>query len=151
MTRYEFISGLKNALENELNSGAVQEHVNYYNDYINGEIRNGRSEADVIAELGDPWVIAKTIIASEEAGSTNGDEYSYVSSDYESQDNGRNANPNIHVFGLDKWWKKLLLILGIIGIIMIVFSIITGFITLVAPFIVPILIISFVLKRFRKK
>ena len=59
MTKYEFINGLKAALENDLSSNLVQEHVNYYNDYINSEIRNGRSESEVIAELGDPWALAK--------------------------------------------------------------------------------------------
>lgn len=38
----------------------------YYDNYIQEEVRKGRTEADVIAELGDPWVIARTIIDSVE-------------------------------------------------------------------------------------
>ena len=155
MTRYEFINKLKSALENNLNAHSVQEHVNYYNDYIDSEVRNGRSESDVIAELGDPWAIAKNIISAEEAGSSNYEEYSYSSddSDISRQSSSRQSSggPNIHVFGFDKWWKKLLLILGIIGVIMIVFSIITGIISLIAPFIIPIIIISFVFKFLKKR
>ena len=45
----------------------------------------------------------------------------------------------------------VILILGIIGIVMIVFSIITGLISLLAPLIVPIVIISLVLKLFKKQ
>ena len=154
MTKYEFVSKLKSTLENDLSSNSVQEHVNYYNDYITNEVCSGRSEADVIAELGDPWAIAKTIIASETSDSSH-EEYSYTSTD--DKVNNRNtygqssAGPKVHVFGLDKWWKKLLLILGIIGVIMIVFSIITGIISLIAPFIVPIIIISFVLKLLKRR
>ena len=150
MTKYEFINKLKAALENDLNSHSVQEHVNYYNDYINTEIRNGRSESDVIAELGDPWAIAKNIIDMEDSGSANYEEYSYMSSDDSKEQRSTNG-PNVHIFGLDKWWKKLLLILGVIGVIMIVFSIITGLISLIAPIIVPIIIISFIFKLIKKR
>ena len=151
MTRYEFINGLKAALENELNSNKVLENVNYYNDYIDSEIRNGRNETDVIADLGDPWAIAKTIIDSEGTGSANYEEYSYVSPEQNSYNRSSSNGPKVHVFGLDRWWKKLLLILGVIGVIMIVFSIVTGLITLVAPILVPVIIISCVLKLLKRR
>ena len=150
MTKYEFINKLQAALENELNSNKVLENVNYYNDYIDSEIRAGRSESEVIAELGDPWAIAMNIIDTEGEGSSNYEEYSYMSSD-DSQKQRSSNGPKVHVFGLDKWWKKLLLILGVIGVVMIVFSIITGIISLIAPIIVPVIIISFVLKLLKKR
>ena len=153
MTRYEFIDKLRNALSNELNNNSVQEHVNYYNDYISNEVRNGRSEAEVLAELGDPWAIAKTIIDSESTGSNNYEEYSYTSTEDEVGNRRGYSNssggPKVHIFGLDSWWKKLLLILGIIGVIMIVFSIITGLISLIAPFIMPIIFISLIMRLFK--
>ncbi len=138
MTKYEFLNKLKNALENDLNQAVVQENVNYYNDYISTEVGNGRSETEVIDELGDPWAIAKNIIASEGNGSSNYEEYSYTSTDQELNRHNNSGNsygnsssrPNVHIFGLDSWWKKLLLILGIIGVVMSVFSIITGIISL---------------------
>ena len=151
MTRHEFINGLKAALENELNSNKVLENVNYYNDYIDSEIRNGRNETDVIADLGDPWAIAKTIIDSEGTGSANYEEYSYVSPEQNSYNRSSSNGPKVHVFGLDRWWKKLLLILGVIGVIMIMFSIVTGLITLVAPILVPVIIISCVLKLLKRR
>jgi len=155
MTKYEFISKLKSYLEDDLNSNSVQGHVNYYSDYITSEVCSGRSESDVIAELGDPWAIAKTIIDSEGTNSNNYEEYSYTSTEEEvSRRNARSnssGGPKVHIFGLDSWWKKLLLILGVIGVVMIVFSIITGLISLIAPFILPILIISFVLKLFKRR
>ena len=150
MTKYEFLSKLKNALENDLSNHSVQDHVNYYNDYITSEVAAGRIESEVLDELGDPWAIAKNIIASENTDAGNYEEYSYNSTDHNSRNN-TSANPNIHIFGLDSWWKKLLLILGIIGVVMIVFSIITGLISLIAPFIIPIIIISFLLKLFKKR
>lgn len=145
MTRHEFLNTLRTTLESELSSNVIQGHINYYNDYINAEVASGRSESDVISELGDPWAIAKNILASEVTESNNYEEYSYNSSEQET------SKPNVHIFGIDSWWKKLLLIFGIIGVVMIVFSIITGIISLIAPFIIPFLIISFVFKFFKKK
>ena len=60
MTRYEFIENLKSNLST-LNNDVVNEKVKYYNDYIDAEVKKGRSETDVINELGDPRLIAKTI------------------------------------------------------------------------------------------
>ncbi|MGN1266611.1 MAG: DUF1700 domain-containing protein, partial [Dorea sp.] len=79
MTKSEFISKLRDALSNELDAQQVQENVNYYSEYIAGEVRKGRSEAEVVAELGDPWAIAKNIITSEEIKSGAQEEYSYES------------------------------------------------------------------------
>ena len=60
MTRYEFIENLKSNLST-LNKNIVDDKIKYYNDYIDAEVKKGRSETDVINELGDPRLIAKTI------------------------------------------------------------------------------------------
>ena len=67
MNRVEFLEKLRQALEQNVSAQAVRENVEYYNQYISDELRKGRSEQDIMGELGDPWVIARTIIDSEEA------------------------------------------------------------------------------------
>ena len=62
MTRQEFLARLREALESELDRRTVQENVDYYSSYIIEETAKGRPESDVIAELGDPWVIARSVI-----------------------------------------------------------------------------------------
>lgn len=62
MSKQEFIDRLRAALSGRVNSGLVTENVNYYEDYINTEIRKGRTEEEVLKSLGDPRLIAKTII-----------------------------------------------------------------------------------------
>ena len=146
MTKYEFINKLQAALENELNSNKVLENVNYYNDYIDSEIRSGRIESEVIAELGDPWAIAKTILQTETTSEYGYDDSSYVSQDRERE---RQKGPKVHVFGIDTWWKKLALILGIIGIVMLVVTVIGGLISLLVPIVIPVIVISFILKVIR--
>ena len=62
MTKREFLNRLKEALENGLDSRAVQENMDYYRSYIEEEAGGGRSEEEVIEDLGDPWVIAQSVI-----------------------------------------------------------------------------------------
>ena len=114
MTKIVFLDKLKKALGNDLPGAVVQEHVNYYHNYINEEIGKGRSEAEVIRELGDPWAIARNIIASEEIKGNAKETYDGYEPERQA-DHTWNRNTAVHVFGIDSWWKKLLLIRSISG------------------------------------
>ncbi len=143
MTKYEFLEKMRHALANDLSGPVVQENVNYYDSYISGEVRNGRSEAAVIEELGDPWALARTIIESLAKGDNTGnvqDESMYGS------EQQAYRQKQVRVFGLGSWWKRLLLVLGIVGVIMVVVAVIGGIFSLLAPVLVPFLIVVFVLR-----
>lgn len=75
MTREEFLKKLKEALENDLSGRIVQENVSYYESYIIEEIGKGRTEREVIEELGDPWIIARSIIEMAEGEGNTQDTY----------------------------------------------------------------------------
>lgn len=62
MTRQEFLDGLKAALGGHLSERAVEEHMRYYEEYINAQIRQGKTESQVLQELGNPRLIARSII-----------------------------------------------------------------------------------------
>ncbi len=66
MTKQEFLEKLRAALGNDLSGAVVSENVNYYKQYITDEVAKGKSEKEVIDELGDPWAIARTIIDAQE-------------------------------------------------------------------------------------
>ncbi len=132
--------------------------------YISVQVNLGRTEEEVTADLGDPWVIAQTIIDAEEAkrgtGRNAGSSYTtansgfsdpvygdggdYTREDYYDQNQGYQTH--VHTFGFDTWWKKLLLILGIIGIIVLVVSIVGGIISLLAPILIPLVIIMLIIR-----
>ena len=113
MTREEFLKKLKEALENDLSGRIVQENVSYYESYIIEEIRKGRTESEVIEELGDPWVIARSIIDMAE-GEPGTKEAYYGSAKSSSRQeraadrytDGMGKSGNIHVFSMDSWWKN---------------------------------------------
>lgn len=61
MNRNEFLRILKESLEMSLEKDAINSQLDYYDRYISDEMKKGRSEKEVIEELGDPRLIAKTI------------------------------------------------------------------------------------------
>ena len=62
MTKAEFLEKLRIELSSGVTPQVLQENLNYYGQYIDDEIRKGRTESEVLAELGDPWILAKTIV-----------------------------------------------------------------------------------------
>ncbi len=144
MTKYEFLEKMRHALANDLSGPIIQENINYYDGYISDEVRKGRQEEAVIDELGDPWAIARTIIESAGGGNAR-EEYNYEPSrqtyGQERQERGR-----VRVYGWHSWCKRLILALGILGVLMLIVAVIGGIFSLLAPIIVPFLIVLFVLR-----
>ena len=65
MNTGEFLSRLEDALRGEVSNQVIEANLQYYRDYITGEIRKGRTEEQVMDELGDPRLIARTIIETQ--------------------------------------------------------------------------------------
>ena len=149
MTRSEFLQELRQALENDLSGSIVQENVEFYSKYISEEVQKGKSEEDVLQMLGDPWIIARTVIDAQngtdketvyEAG---GNSFTGYESNREQ---ARDSRPPLHTFGFDTWWRKLLLVLAVVMVVVVVFSVISGLISLLAPILVPIVIVMIVVR-----
>lgn len=67
MTREQFLHELTVQLNLNVSDQVIHEQLAYYDNYIVSEVRSGRSEAEVVAELGSPRLLAKTIIDTAEA------------------------------------------------------------------------------------
>ena len=71
MTKQDFLAVLQEALSEELNGAQVNEQISYYRRYIDEQVAAGRSESEVLEELGDARIIAHNIIDGvEEEGNT---------------------------------------------------------------------------------
>ena len=145
MTKYEFLEKMRHALANDLSGPVIQENINYYDGYIRDEVRKGRPEEAVIDELGDPWAIARTIIESAGGGNTQ-EEYTYEPKRQTYYGQEQQERGHVRVYGWHSWVKRLLLALGILGVIMLVAAVIGGIFSLLAPIVVPFLIVLFVLR-----
>lgn len=154
MSENEFLARLKEALENDLDSRAVQEQLAYYRSYISEQRRMGKTEGEVMEELGDPWVIAQSIInmAELKRGTAkpgeSWDENQWEGDGYHQRARGYTSR-EVHSISLDAWWKKLLLLLGVLGIVFIVFAVIGGLISLILPLVFPVLVVVLVVRLIR--
>lgn len=148
MDRVEFIDKLQRALAGGLNSGQVAENVRYYQEYIDSEIRKGRSEADVMAQLGDPRLLAKSIIeANKRAGESYGSNREY---DEEMTENVREARQSRttsegRIVMLPGW----LVMLIITVIVVLIIGVVTSLLAFFAPVILVGLVILLVVKLFQ--
>ena len=150
MDRIEFIEKLQRALAGGVNSSQVAENVRYYQEYIDVEIRKGRSEEEVLTSLGDPRLLAKSIIeANKRAGVNEGTNRNY---DEETADGGYETRQD-RAFGGEKMVRMptwlLLLIVGVVAILVI--GLIFQIISFIAPILIPVLIIVLIVNYIKTK
>ena len=62
MSRQEFLQRLRDTLTGEVPGNVIEENIRYYDDYIRTETAHGQSEDEVTGAIGDPRLIAKTIM-----------------------------------------------------------------------------------------
>ena len=151
MRKEEGLQILRRALTGDVPPGVVEENIRYYDGYIADEVRKGRTEEEVIAEIGDPRLIARTIEdTTDGAGNSryqSGSGYEYDSGPDMGRDEGGYARSpfdpgrSFHIFAMDKWYGKLLAALVVFGVIYLVFTIIGGIFALLMPFIGPLFMI----------
>ncbi|MGN0278816.1 MAG: DUF1700 domain-containing protein [Lachnospiraceae bacterium] len=156
MNRNEFIDKLQRTLAGGLNCNQVADNVRYYQEYIDTEIRKGKSEADVLAGLGDPRLLAKSIIeANKHAGVNEGtnrtyDEEMAEDSPYGSENSREDTyydatSGSGRVFRVPGWLILLIVTVVVILIIGVAFSLIS----VLAPIIIPVLIVILLIRIFR--
>ena len=64
MSREEFLRGLEEALAGEVPASVVRDNLNYYSSYLSQELAKGRTMEEIIEEIGEPRIVARTIIDS---------------------------------------------------------------------------------------
>lgn len=149
MTKSEFLEKLRAALGNDLTGAIIQENVNYYDQYIRDEVERGRSETEVIDELGDPWVLAQTIIDTAAGGKQqSASTYDTQQRNYDGDRSQAGTGRRVHSMS---GWKVVLVILGIIGILAVIVTVIGGVISFLAPVLVPVLIIAVIVRGLSRK
>ena len=69
MTKQEFLEQLRKALGSRVSSSVVNENISYYEEYIATHVRAGKTEESVIAGLGDPRLLARSIADADKRAS----------------------------------------------------------------------------------
>ena len=152
MSRREFLEILRSQLSGQMSQGKAAAHVRYYEDYIQSQVRSGRSESDVLAELGDPRLIAKTLIDTDDSAEVYDEsgysEESYGADDY--ADNGtEDGTGKVRSFKLDlsTWYGKAI----VIAIAALIVIFLTTDLVAVAPFLIIFGVVLYLISWYRKK
>lgn len=162
MTKQEFLDELRQALSGEVSSEAIMDAYRYYSTYIEDEMRSGKSEEQVLEELGRPNLIARSIIAANvgerqadveytEDGrsrkiynnpfSSNGAKEERQEKKREKQERKQGTTRKSFVFDFNAWYAKVLYVILFILLVLIVFGLIRiGFWVLI-HFGIPILLV----------
>ena len=155
MNKKEFLDILRQSLVGEVDNIVIEQNIRFYSEYISSQ--HDKSEDEIIDEIGDPRLIAKTIIETEKIpdhgsyGWNNSDNYDNRGNydgqdryrDYRNNSNRNNEYPRI------SWYHKVLFV----GLLLLLFFILfrAGWllIRLLSIFTVPIIIIALIWYMFR--
>ena len=146
MKKTEFLKELEAALKGEVSPELTAENLRYYDNYISQETSKGRSEAEVIEEIGSPRLIARTII------DTSGGSGSYESGESSSSGSygsSQGGYSRFHYVNLNKWYWKALIIAVLCLVLFTVLSIVGGIFAILFRFATPILIVLLVVSLLR--
>ena len=92
MDKKRFLNELRQELSYELPDMLVRNNVEYYSAYIDTEVRKGRSQDEVLSDLGDPRLIARTVIDAAKSGA-DGIPYTSDDRDFSGQIYGGGGGP----------------------------------------------------------
>ena len=146
MDKTEFIDKLRRALNGNISPSMVQDNVSYYKDYIDSEIRKGKTEKEVMDMLGDPRLIARTLLDTDvDNGQLDYEEYSTYSDDVQNtQSSGHN---HVHVWRFDTWYSKLLGVVILLIVVFLLFHILVA----VIPFFAVLALILFIVSLIKNR
>ena len=160
MNKREFLETLKEALSEEMPASLVRENVQYYSQYIDGEVEKGCTEKEVVAKLGAPRLIAKTLL---EAFETTGQTYGSDGNQTAYQDRYGRQNRSEGDYGTtDGDWAsesiksqiklskqaKIHLVIGILIAVCVIVSLISALLPIVLPVLAVLLALSYLQKKF---
>lgn len=157
MSKTEFLDILYNQLSGQIPEGSVAAHVQYYRNYIEDEQQKGRTETDILNDLGDPRLIARTLLDTEvgagnpQNGSTYSAIYNEADSYYNKYDSSDSARGHVkkHSFKLDlsTWYGKVAVIL-IAAVVLLLLVTILG---VLIPVMIVAGVIMYIVSQLRKR
>lgn len=151
MNKNEFLHTLGEKLKEELTTSQIEEHLHYYNDYIKQEESTGKSEQDVIASLGDPTLLARTILETPSTSAQTGVYQDASEEDIYQEDNADQQTATRFSINTTSRWGCLavaIVAIMVIGLILWIFGIVFKALT---PILVPILVVLFVFAIFKQR
>lgn len=156
----EFLEILRQALAGEVDQHIIDQNIKYYDDYIS--THSNYDEEAIISELGDPRLLAKTIIDTQriikekEKNNTSqghtsenyyGEPKNQSNTEYDQQTGPRR---DTIFFNRMSWYHKLILYTILFLVLFIILFVGRYIIKILFAFAVPVILMLFVFRLFRK-
>lgn len=133
MTKAEFLEALRGKLTGEVPASEIHRTIQYYDEYISEAVNSGKTESQVIEELGSPLLIAKTIIDTSAMQEESSGRKTYEESWKTEADPGM----SFHQVDMSSWTARLVLVLVVLAVCVLVFTILR----ILIPILLPLLLI----------
>lgn len=139
MEKQEFLDKLRLALGGRVTPEVMTDTMNYYEEYINTELRLGKHPDEVMEALGDPRLIARTIAETNGGQSSDGRASSGEDGEY-----GGGHELRARLFRIPGWVWLIVFFIVIWLIVSIVFRVLIK----LAPILLVIALVIFLYRRF---
>ena len=136
MTKAEFLEMMEQKLTGELDEHTVGKTLRYYSEYIDSEMRKGKTEQEVLEDLGSPLLIARTILDTQGNGTAN---FSQTRPEEEAKEEEKGTESHR--------WNKWLFLLCLLAVLFLLFTILR----VLLPILLPVLLVLFVISLFKKE
>ena len=150
MNRTEFLETLRGQLLTEMTPIQAASHVQYYEDYITGQTAAGRSEEEILVQLGDPRLIAKTIMDTGSQGSDHSHSYESSAGTYDESAKESRPYGRKRLFAsvdLSTWYGKMIVILMSAAILFLLITILSALV----PVVLIVCAVLFVISQLKKR
>ena len=150
MRKEEFLEKLRARLSQTMSQQEVAAQIRYYENYIQEQMQNGRSEEEVLAELGDPLLIAKTLMDVQETQEEYGRQETNIYEERGGQESD-DAQRELHCMEIKTRGGCLLAaVIFVVVVAMILWAAGTVLIHLL-PILIPVMVVLLVVAYFKQK
>ena len=150
MRKEEFLEKLRARLSQTMSQQEVAAQICYYENYIQEQMQNGRSEEEVLAELGDPLLIAKTLMDVQETQEEYGRSETNIYEERGGQESD-DAQRELHRMEIKTRGGCLLAaVIFVVVVAMILWAAGTVLIHLL-PILIPVMVVLLVVAYFKQK
>ncbi len=142
MNRQEFVAELRRAMSGSFSAAEIEDMAAYYEDYITMQIKKGKSEEEVLRELGSPRLIAKSMKAAGGNAAGNADRSAdarrrtaggagHTAGGDAPYDEDAFYNGGMHMFRLPMWLVLLVVLLLLLAVLMILFRLLIALLPII--------------------
>ena len=141
MNKQQFLDDLRRCLKGKIDDRELESNISYYSSYIDSQMAEGRTEREVLDELGSPRLIAKTIIQT----------YQMKDDPIRRQFRNRTYTETDEEEGFMEKLRKILILVCVVLVVLVVISVLFKVISFLIPLIAIILVVVLIMRMLDKK